>query len=323
MIHWRTILFGFFLMVVSTGCQLAIATPAPGESAPAETDAAETRTIVDAQARSVAVPVAPQRVVVLSEPDLDSALALDVIPVGTVNGRGQTAPPAYLVEETAEIPAVGSFNAPSLEAIAALEPDLILIGGVFPGIADLPDQLTAIAPTVITFALGDDWQSAFLGTADALNRTAEAEAWLADYGDQVAVAQAAFGDDAGATVSIVRWNPDGPVIMAGNSFASRVVQDLGLMRPPSHLAIEGQGHSPTLSLELLEEIEADWLFVGTLNPDGAEAMGAAEANSLYQQLDVVQANRAVAVDGTVWTSLGGPLAALEVVEDVRAALADG
>ena len=53
---------------------------------------ADTRQIEDAFGHPVTVPSAPQRVITLSELDLDAALALGITPVGTINGRGQAAP---------------------------------------------------------------------------------------------------------------------------------------------------------------------------------------------------------------------------------------
>jgi len=49
---------------------------------------AQTREVVDAFGETVTIPANPQRIVVLSEIDLDIALALGVEPVGAVNGRG-------------------------------------------------------------------------------------------------------------------------------------------------------------------------------------------------------------------------------------------
>ncbi|NOK64362.1 MAG: hypothetical protein GFH27_549431n50 [Chloroflexi bacterium AL-W] len=92
------------------------------------------------------VPANPQRVVVLSEQDLDAALALDASVVGTVNGRGQPPPPLYLGDRVEGITSVGSFTEPSLETVAELDPDLILIGGIFPAIEELLPQLAALAP---------------------------------------------------------------------------------------------------------------------------------------------------------------------------------
>jgi iron complex transport system substrate-binding protein len=276
---------------------------------------------VDVTGQEIEVPVAPQRVVTLSEQDLDGALALGVTPVGTVNGRGQLTPPLYLGERVEGITSVGSLAEPSLERVAELQPDLILVGGLFAALEAILPDLQQIAPVVVTYANADDWKTAFLGTANALNRMEEAEAFLSDYDARIQDIQSRLGENANAEVSIVRWNPQGPGIMAMDSFSSRIARDLGLVRPASQQYVEGFSHSEPLSLEQLDLLEADWLFLGTLNADGAAAMETAQSSPLYRQLRVVQDNRVILVDGTVWTSRGGPLAVHLVLDDIEAALA--
>ncbi len=290
-------------------------TDAPAEVAePAE---GETRTVTDAAGNELEIPAAPQRVVVLSERDMDGALALGFPVVGVVNGRGAQTPPAYLQPLLGDAVSVGAFSEPSAEAILNLNPDLILVGGLFPALEEMLPSFREIAPVYITFNSGDDWRTAFQGTADALNMAAEAEAWLADFDARATTLAEAL--PAGAEVSIVRFNPDGPVIMAPASFASTITTALGLARPGSHMGIEGQGHGDTVSLEAITTIDADHIFVGALNPDGRAVLDAALADPLYGALTAVQNNAVSVVDGAVWTSLGGPLAAQAILDDVAAA----
>ena len=308
-----------------TAVPIAAPTSAPAAPTVAPTTApaaGETRTITDASGAQVAVPAAPQRVVTLTEIDLDSALALGVTPVGSVNGRGQAGLPAYLGQRIAGIESVGSLAEPSLEQLAALKPDLILAGSGITQLEPLLPDLQKIAPVVKTYATGDDWKQAFAGAAAALGRADEAEAFLAEYESRAAEVRALLPADAPAEASIVRWMAEGPVVMAPTTFASLVLADVGLARPAAHAELAGShgAHSDPLSLEQLEVIDSGWLFIGSLNAEGSAALDAARANPLFQQLDVVQAGRVATVDGTVWTSVGGPLAALTVLDDVEAAV---
>ncbi len=66
------------------------------------------------------VPTDPQRVVVLEPVQLDTSVALGVIPVGTAVLSETTGVPAYLGEKAAEIEMVGTVAAPNLEKIVAL-----------------------------------------------------------------------------------------------------------------------------------------------------------------------------------------------------------
>ncbi len=93
----------------------------------------ETRQVTDADGKTQVVPAQPKRVVVLSEIDLDSALTLGLQPVGTVNGRGQSTLPRYLLQQAGkEIAVVGDLDNPNLEKLIDLEPDLILTGQTKP-----------------------------------------------------------------------------------------------------------------------------------------------------------------------------------------------
>lgn len=129
---------------------------------------AGSRQVIDANGQPQSVPDAPRRVVVLSELDLDSALTLGVQPVGTVNGRGQSTLPRYLLDKAGkEIAVVGDLDNPNLETLIDLEPDLILTGQTKPELLAL---LKEIAPTVVTGNWGEPWKTVFGRSADAMNR---------------------------------------------------------------------------------------------------------------------------------------------------------
>ncbi|MEO1287627.1 MAG: hypothetical protein AAFV93_07650, partial [Chloroflexota bacterium] len=85
---------------------------------------------------------------------------------------------------------------------------------------------------------------------------------------------------------------------------------------------EGHAHSAPLSLETIEILDADWLFAGTLQAtgDAADALADVFDNPLFQQLQVVQNEQVVVVDGSIWTSSGGPLAANLVLDVIEANL---
>lgn len=280
---------------------------------PAQADA---RQMTDALGNTVTLPDAPKRVITLSEIDLDTALTLGVTPVGTINGRGQAAPPRYLDGKLpAGIEVVGDIDNPNLETLLELQPDLILTGPV------KPEQLAIlneIAPTVITFNWARPWQESMQRTAQALNKEAEAKAVLERYRARVEEARQRLREHQGETLSIVRWNPKGPSYMFKDAFASTVAEDVGLRRP-AHQQDRGHTHSMALSLESLELLDADWLVIGTLATSGeaVEAMNQAEQTPAFRQLSAIQARRFGAVDGSLWTSLGGPMAALQVIEDIE------
>ncbi len=296
---------------------------------------AETRTVTDADGVSVTVPEHPMRVVTLSEPTLDGALALGVTPVGTVAGRGQSTAPGYLSDLASDIPLLGGVAQPDYEAIAAAKPDLILVDGT--SINNNPDALkilAKIAPTVSTGFAGGDWRANFTLVADSLNRVDEGEKVLEEYDDQVADARRQLTSYAKDTFSIVRWQGGSASLILTELPAGMALTDLGLKRPPSQ-DHPGRGHSDPVSLENLGRIDADYIFFGTLggsSVDNANAGGdsdvAAAEQALSQAEQVpgftgLQAYRddhIIPVDGSLWTSTGGPLLMSRIVTSVMEAL---
>ncbi|MNF85842.1 putative siderophore-binding lipoprotein YfiY precursor [compost metagenome] len=277
---------------------------------------ADSRQVIDANGKTQTVPAQPKRIVVLSELDLDTALTLGVQPVGTVNGRGQATLPRYLLNKAGpDIAVVGDLDNPNLERLIDLEPDLILTNQTKPELLSL---LQEIAPTVVTGNWGQPWKEVFSRSAQVMNKEAEGKAFLAQYDARLQQARTQLAAHQGERLSIVRWNPKGPSYMHGGTFASSVVMEMGLARPPHQMG-DKSPHSPALSLESLNLLDGDWLVVGTLSTSGdaVDAMKQAEQTPAFQQLGAIKGKRFGAVDGSLWTSTGGPQAALRVIEDVE------
>lgn len=305
--------------------------PKAGEATDSGSDV---RTIVDGNGDEVEVPGAVERVVTLSEPTLDAALTLGVTPVGTAPGRGQGTPPSYLGEQAADIPVVGGLGQPDLEQLLELDPDVILLDGSAINDEAIVNRLEDIAPTVWTGPAGNaDWQASFQVVADALDRGAEAEEFVASYDDRVAQISEALPDDVG-TVSITRWGLASGGFMPPDTFPGEVVAAVGLARPEAQQAT-GTGHSHPVSLENIEMLDADWMFFSTLggatSPDSQDAgdgdIGTAasqraldsalELNVGLQDLDVYKSDQIVPVDGSLWSSAGGATAALRLLDDIE------
>ncbi|NIC07063.1 ABC transporter substrate-binding protein [Billgrantia bachuensis] len=285
---------------------------------------------VPAQATSVTtaygeieVPDAPERVVTLHEGALDTALAIGIAPLGAVTTRGGDGVARYIEAHLGDDrPAiVGVVREINLEAVLALEPDLILAP------PRLPEAqyrlLSRMAPTVVPLTQGfdpDAWRSETRLFAQALGREAEGEAALeevdaraAELAERIAAAEA-------SSAVLVRWMPQGPMVMSDQLFSTGLLHAAGLAIHDAGLVQEGKPHSDTLSLENLSRVDADWLFLATLNEEGDEALEAAKASPAFSRLDVVDRDRVVPVDGQLWTSATGPLAAQAILDELDAAL---
>lgn len=322
----------------SAGSAYGVAIGAEGiaEGVPGIEDGTPIRVIEDVNHEAVAVPVDPQRVITLSEPTLDGALALGVTPIGSVNGRGQSTMPNYLMDIAGDIPAVGSVAQFNFEAIGELKPDLILTyasGGNNPESVAILEQ---IAPVYFVGYAGAEWKTTFMNVADSLNKVEEGEQILAEfdtYAEDVKerLYEAGFEDK---TFSIVRWQGSNASLILKELPPGMALDAIGLKRPPAQDK-EGRGHSEPVSLENLADADADYMFFGTLggssvnNPEAGGTADLAGAEDAYEEaqnvpgfteLDAYQNGNVILVDGSLWTSTGGPLLMTGIIEFVESAL---
>ncbi|WP_030663430.1 ABC transporter substrate-binding protein [Streptomyces rimosus] len=281
-----------------------------------------TRTVTDANGEKVKVPAAPEKVVTLSEPTLDAALALGTRPIGATSGRGQSGVAGYLAPKAGSAEIVANTAEPDLDKLAALRPDLILLDETV-GAKRVQDKLRRIAPTVLTAKLNAPWRDAFTATADALGKKADGEKWLTTFDSRLKTVKDGLGPDAGAVTSVIRWQNGAPsVVGKGKGHVGDTLAALGLKRPQGQQGASS-GHSEPVSLERLDTIDGDWLFVGALGDRAAGDKALKEATAVpnFAKLKAVEKHHVVVIDGSAWNSSGGPLAAAAVLTDVEKALA--
>ncbi|MGG2398003.1 ABC transporter substrate-binding protein [Pseudomonas sp. SH1-B] len=261
----------------------------------------------------------PQRVVALGDSALDAALSLGIQPVGTLASRGGDDVPDYLKSKTGPITLVGSVREPNLEAILRLQPDLVLASSELA--PEMYAKLSLMAPTVVP--KGDsfqDWRLTYGTYAEALDKAEDGKQRIAEIEARSAALRERLQQ--GQEVSVVRWNPQGPVIMSSHLFVGQLLDELGLRPNELAAAQDKKPHSDVLSLENLSRINADWIFLATLNPDGRKALEEARKQPAFSRLKAVAEDRVVTVDGQIWSSSAGYLAAEQVLDDVEKALLD-
>lgn len=264
----------------------------------------------------------PQRVVTLYEGALDAALAVGVTPLGAIATRGGQQVASYLRDQVPDVQMVGLAGEINLEAVVALSPDLILASPYLPEAQYV--LLSQLAPTVVPRSAGlsaDAWRSEALLYGEALGREQQISIAIEAI-DQRAEALKGRLDAGGEAPSthLVRWMPQGPLVMSTRLFSTGILSAAGFAVEDSGLVADQRPHSDPLSLEALPEIEADWLFLATLNQDGREALEIASRSEAFQRLDVVARGHVVAVEGQLWTSASGPLAAQAVLDDIEVAI---
>ncbi|MDV5145237.1 iron-siderophore ABC transporter substrate-binding protein [Streptomyces sp. SBC-4] len=257
---------------------------------------------------------APKRVVVLDVGELDNVVSLGVQPVGYAPSEGDEAIPGYLKKDAGTPKSVGTINNLNLEAIANLQPDLIL--GSQLRAADKYDELSKIAPTVFSIRPGFTWKENYLLNAAALDRTAEAKTKLSAYETKAKQ----LGTDLGPnkpTISMVRYLPGKIRLYAKASFIGTILEDTGLPRPENQQIDE---LAAEISPEKIDDADADWIFTGVYGDAKATKKDAAQGNPLWKNLTAVKAGQAKDVPDETWYLGLGVTAANSVLDDLRADL---
>jgi len=264
------------------------------------------------------VPAEPERVVVLDTPQLDAAAALDVTPVGASRTAVATELPGW-IGDLGDIAEVGTIQEPNLEAIAALQPDLILSSTVRH--EAIYEQLSAIAPTVFAETIAEEWKDNFLLFADALGRRDRAAQLIADYerrataiGEDLAV----DGDD--PTVGIVRFLPDEIRIYGPESFSGSVLLDLGVALPAAVADVTGDIAIYPSAEQVGQVADADVLFVTTYGDPAETTSPAVQGGPIWPTIPAVAGGRAHEVSDDTWMLGIGVLGANAILDDIEATL---
>ncbi|MCK7661672.1 ABC transporter substrate-binding protein [Corynebacterium antarcticum] len=206
----------------------------------------------------------PERVFVLDNSYLENVIALgDDSVVGYASFNGSGIPP-YVTEEQKKLVAdavdVGDVKEPSLEMVAALQPDLILSSDYRS--KDFYDQLSEIAPTVYSEKAGTTWRENLILTGKALGMEERAHEVL----DGIVDRAHAIGEDIEAkegrpTVSIVRLAPN-MRMFRDTSFPGSLIADVGLPRPENQIAPKDAPEEifTDCSAETVGDIDADLIL---------------------------------------------------------------
>ncbi|ROS59419.1 iron complex transport system substrate-binding protein [Frigoribacterium sp. PhB160] len=306
-----------------TGCSAgAPSSDAPsGSAAPAATDSFPLT--VDTKFGEVTVDQQPERVVALGWGDAETALALGVQPVGAsdwlafgddADGVGPWAQGLY--DRSPEI--IGTLD-PSYEAIAALQPDLIL-DTKGSGDQDRYDRLSSIATTVGVPEGGDNYLTDFEDqmelVSSALGLSAEGDRLVDQSEAEVEAAADAHPEWDGKTVTAATKTSEGWGAYVEGSERVGLLEDLGFEQNPGIAALPANsgGFSVTISSEQLDVIDADVIVAFPIYIDTTEITD----DPQWLALPAVEAGHDVVIDGDVSSaySLGTSLSRTYALEEL-------
>ena len=305
------------------------ATPELGSTAP---DGVFPRTVRH-WAGSTAIGQPPKRVAVLSTGQADGLLTLGVVPAGATRDDRGALISDYLLQAYPEHKAalsqvmdLGTRQSADVEAVAALQPDLILVNRTATPPAILA-QYQRIAPTVVTRGTGFHWRADFVLLADALGRREAAERWLQDFvqrgqafGRWFAAQQEAGADASTSSsslptgISFVQAGGGRIRLMGQQSFIGDITKDMMLPRPPSQ---QFGRTSQDIGIERIDMADGQWVFYAARG-DGVKVF---LDSPLWKHLHAVQANKAVRVDYDAFYMNAGPTAARTVMDTLTQVLA--
>ncbi|MAS13386.1 MAG: iron siderophore-binding protein [Nitratireductor sp.] len=260
------------------------------------------------------VPDEPQRVVVLTNEGTEALLALGVKPVGAANSWNGDPWYHHISDQMGDVEPVGKESAVNLELIAALEPDLIL--GTKLRHEAIFEQLSAIAPTVISERLRGDWRENFQLWAKAVNREDAGEKVLSDFDARVRKLTDALGEKVNEKVSVIRFMPGHIRIYQKDSFSGFILEKIGFKRPENQ---DVDSFVLKVGKESIPDMDGDRIFYFTYEPGDGEATKLSEdvlQDPLWQTLSAVKSGNVHEVDDTIWNTAGGVLAARLMLDDI-------
>ena len=246
------------------------------------------------------IDAAPQRIVTVGLVEQDVLLALGVAPVATTEWFGEQ-PGAIFPWAMDELEALGApipetlgtADAVNFEAVAAQDPDLIVaIYGELDQTAY--DRLSDIAPTIAQPAeyvdYGAPWDVTTRTIGQALGKSEEAEALIADIEGQFAAVREAHPEFQGAT-AVVAAPYEGIWVYAPEDPRGRFLSDLGFVMPEGLAEITGDEFGADLSEEQSALLDVDAIIWIT-----DEATGTDVGGPVYRTLPVHTEGREVFVD---------------------------
>ncbi|HEV7346517.1 MAG TPA: ABC transporter substrate-binding protein [Devosia sp.] len=224
---------------------------------------------------------------------------------------------AFVVD--AGVQSIGSPNEPDMEAIAALEPDLIILPGWQ---ADLVEKASSIAPTVM---IHDNLP--FLDhlaiLADAAGMSGVYEQRLAAYQAKIERIKTQLGHPSAITVSRFDISEGGLWFYPNWGAVDQVIDDIGFSRPA--IQTDAAESRSDISFELLPEFDGD-ILLSSYAPRFGQTIAFLttqwdEVAPFWRELDAVKAGNHYWYERDIW--VGYTFKSLETAADGLLLLTQG
>lgn len=253
----------------------------------------------------------PQRVVALEYSYVDALAQIGVSPVGVADDKDPTRLLPSVREKVQPWESVGMRSQPSLEAIAALKPDLI--------IADdnrhsaVYEELKKIAPTVVFNSRHENYAEN-LQTAqkigDLLGKSEEMKKRIDDHKQIISDIAKTMPKGQKAAIGISRETEFN--LQNEQSYGGGLLIALGFEMPKVQKAGEP---NPVVGLEQLVAEKPELLLISHYRDESIAKKWESEA--LWQLIPAVKANKVFAIDGNLWARARGMDAAELMAKEVQ------
>lgn len=258
----------------------------------------------------------PQRIVTLYQGASDTAVALDVIPVGVVDSWVEQPMYEYLRDDLEDVKHVGLETQPNLEEIEKLNPDLIIASKLRH--EKIYSKLSQIAPTVAHETVFEFKETTEL-MGEAMNREKEAKKIISNWNDRVAdfkeKIKNKLGDDWPMEVAILNFRADHARIYF-TGFAGSILKELGFERPENQQ--QDKWGIKLTSKESIPEMNAEAFFIFMSEDDQAVEKTFTEwtDHPLWENLDAVKEDQVFQVDQVIWNMGGGIISANLMLDQI-------
>jgi len=252
----------------------------------------------------------PKRIVALAFSFVDALAISGVSPVGIADDGDKNRVIQPVRKLIGDWKSVGSRYQPSLEAIAALKPDLI--------IADtgrhqsIYKDLSHIAPTLMLKSRGVNYQENLIELqkiAKAVNKVDTVNLRLAKHKRlMMAIKEQLNNND---TYQFAIISDKGMWAHSPQSYAGSVIKELGLRSPLKNKVNEAYLQT---SFEQLLNMNPDWLYVGKYTD--ITVLEKWQKNPLWKLLTIAKPNHLISTSANIWSLSSGVMSAEEIAKEL-------
>ncbi|MFC0107617.1 ABC transporter substrate-binding protein [Kibdelosporangium aridum] len=281
--------------------------------------------VTDVRGKTVELKSAAKRVVALEWGEAEMVVSLGVMPVGVADTAGyktwDTAAPL-----DASVKDIGKRNEPSVDAIVALNPDVVIIAEERD--STLVPQLEKYVPVVVTKSSDASRNFARLREdlkliAQTVGKSAEADKLLSEMDAKLAASKTALAAKAGTPFLMADGWLEGSTVsirpFGKGSLVSDIAEQIGLRNAWTGQVDAQWGLGQTDVEGLTALTDPNTILLYSASEEDVFTTGLAQ-NPVYQRLPFVVSKKVYKLQPGTWT-FGGPKSVVHIAEQITKALA--